>query len=83
MIAVTRLDGTELVVNADLIVTIERTPDTVVSLTTGDRIMVKENLEEIVQRAIAYRHRVLQGPGARAEAGAPAPGQHDQQREGV
>ena len=41
MIAVTRLDGTELVVNVDLIVTIERTPDTVLTLTTGDRIMVQ------------------------------------------
>lgn len=65
MIFVTRLDGSEVVVNVDLIVTIERTPDTVLTLTTGDRIMVKESLEEIVQRAIAYRHRTMEGPGAR------------------
>jgi flagellar protein FlbD len=64
MITVTRLDGTELVVNVDLVVTIERTPDTVLTLTTGDRIMVKESLDQIVERAVAYRHRSLQGPGA-------------------
>ena len=65
MIFVTRLDGREVVINVDLIITIEKTPDTVLTLTTGDRIMVRESVEDIVQRAIAYRHRILQGPGAR------------------
>lgn len=65
MIAVTRFDGTELVVNVDLVVTVERTPDTVLTLTTGDRIMVRESLEQVVERAINFRHRIQQGPGAR------------------
>lgn len=65
MIFATRLDGREVVVNVDLIVTIEKIPDTVLTLTTGDRIMVREPVEEIVQRAIAYRHRILEGPGGR------------------
>lgn len=65
MIFVTRLDGREVVINVDLIITIEKTPDTVLTLTTGDRIMVREPVEEVVQRAIAYRHRILEGPGAR------------------
>jgi flagellar protein FlbD len=65
MIYVTRLDGREVVINVDLIITIEKTPDTVITLTTGDRIMVREPVDEIVQRAIAYRHRLLQGPGVR------------------
>jgi len=64
MILVTRFDGSELVVNVDLILTIERTPDTVLTLTTGDRIMVRETLEEIVERAVTYRFRISQGPGA-------------------
>lgn len=68
MIFLTRFDGTEVVVNSDLVVTVEKTPDTVVTLTTGDRIMVKESIEEVVARAAAYRHRVLQGPGVRADA---------------
>ena len=65
MIFVTRLDGKEVVVNIDLVATIERTPDTLLTLTTGDRILVKESLEQIVERAIAYRHRAMQGPGMR------------------
>jgi len=68
MIFLTRFDGTEVVVNSDLIVTVEKIPDTVVTLTTGDRIMVKEPVDEVVARAVAYRHRVLQGPGVRADA---------------
>jgi flagellar protein FlbD len=67
MIFLTRFDGTEVVVNSDLIVTVEKIPDTVVTLTTGDRIMVKESVEEVVNRAAAFRHRVLQGPGVRAD----------------
>jgi flagellar protein FlbD len=68
MIFLTRFDGTEVVVNSDLIVTVEKTPDTVITLTTGDRIMVKEPIQEVVARAAAYRYRVLQGPGVRADA---------------
>ncbi len=62
MILLTRLDGREVVMNCDLIVTVERTPDTVVTLTTGDRIMVRESVSQVVQEAIAYRRKILQGP---------------------
>ena len=68
MIFLTRLVGNEVVINSDLIVTVEKTPDTVITLTTGDRIMVKESVEDVVERAAAFRHRVLQGPGVRADA---------------
>jgi flagellar protein FlbD len=68
MIFLTRFDGTEVVVNSDLIVTVEKIPDTVITLTTGDRIMVKEPVEEVVARAASYRYRVFQGPGVRADA---------------
>jgi flagellar protein FlbD len=68
MISLTRLAGTEVVINTDLIVTVEKTPDTVITLSTGDRIMVKESVEEVVERAVGFRHRVLQGPGVRADA---------------
>ena len=67
MIFLTRLLGSEVVINSDLIVTVEKTPDTVITLTTGDRIMVKESVAEVVDRAAAFRHRVLQGPGVRAD----------------
>ena len=57
MILVTRLDGTDVVVNADLIATIERTPDTVLALVTGARLMVRETVDEVVDRVIGFRRR--------------------------
>jgi flagellar protein FlbD len=62
MIHVTRLDGTDLVVNADLISTIERTPDTMLALVTGARLMVRESVEDVVDRVVAYRRRLQLGP---------------------
>jgi len=55
MIKVTKLNGNELVVNADLIEFIESTPDTLVTLTTGRKVMVLEDLDEVIRRAIGYR----------------------------
>ena len=55
MIKVTKLNGRELVVNADLIEFIESTPDTLISLTTGRKIMVLEELDEVVRSAMGYR----------------------------
>lgn len=57
MIKVTKLNGRELVVNADLIEFVESTPDTLISLTTGRKVMVLEDLEEVVRRAVSYRSR--------------------------
>lgn len=65
MIVVTRLDGKELVVNADHILTVEATPDTVLLLTGGLHLMVREPPEEIVARAIEYRRRIAAGPERR------------------
>ncbi len=55
MIKVTKLNGKELVINADLIEFIESTPDTLITLTTGRKIMVLEELNDVVQKAIGYR----------------------------
>ena len=54
MIRATRLNGDEFVVNAELIKMIERTPDTMLVLLNGDRIVVKESLDEVVKRAVEY-----------------------------
>jgi flagellar protein FlbD len=59
MITVTRLDGSPILLNADLLVTIERTPDTLVSLTTGDKVLVRETPEQVVDRITAYKREVL------------------------
>ena len=54
MITVTRLNNKAMVLNAELIKTVESTPDTLITLINGDRILVTESPEEIVQRAIEY-----------------------------
>ena len=59
MIHVTRLNHTPVVLNGDLIEGIEATPDTVISMTTGQKIMVLESTEEIVQRVLLFRHSIL------------------------
>ncbi len=66
MIALTRLDGRELVVNADHVLTVEATPDTMLVLTTGLHLMVKERVEDVVDRAAGWRRRVARGPELRA-----------------
>ena len=55
MITVTRLNGSELVVNDDLIEFIERTPETVLSICEGKKITVKESAEEVIKRIINFR----------------------------
>lgn len=62
MITVTRLGGKQLVINAELIETVEATPDTVVTLTSGRKFVVAEAVDEIIERVIAYRRRLATGP---------------------
>ena len=54
MITVTRLNDQPLVINAELIKTVESTPDTLITLINGDRMMVRESMEEIVRKAVEY-----------------------------
>jgi flagellar protein FlbD len=61
MIALTRLNGENFVINADKIRTVESTPDTVVCTDAGDKLMVKESLVEVMQRAIEYA-RLIRRP---------------------
>ncbi len=60
MIKVTRLRATEaeLVVNAELIETIEATPDSVITLTTGHKIIVQESTDEIIRLVVAYKRSI-------------------------
>ena len=62
MITVTRLNHSQIVLNSDLIEQIEPTPDTVISLTTGQRIIVRESTEEIVRRIVDYRRTISHSP---------------------
>jgi len=58
MIKLTKLNGEEFVVNAELIRFVERRPDTYVTLTTDDRFIVRESMEEVVMRSMAYGRAV-------------------------
>ena len=62
MIKLTRLGGNEFVVNAELIKTVEATPDTVVSLTGGEKLLVKESVDDVVRRAIVYKRQCRMVP---------------------
>lgn len=59
MIEVTRLNGKGLTINSDLIEMIEETPDTVITLTTGKKIIVKESRQEIKNLVILYRKDIF------------------------
>ena len=54
MIQLTRLNGTEFIVNAELIKFIESTPDTVITLRDGEKLLVKESPAEVVHKAVEY-----------------------------
>jgi|BioPla2DNA2_1021312.scaffolds.fasta_scaffold01335_3 flagellar protein FlbD len=59
MIKVTRLNDSYIVINSDLIEFIEETPDTVITMTTGRKIVVKETIEEIINYVIEYKQKIL------------------------
>ena len=54
MIKVTRLNGKEFVVNAELIQYVEATPDCVITLVNHEKLVVKESIDEIVKRVVEY-----------------------------
>ena len=57
MIKLTRLDGQPFVLNADLIRYVEARPDTFVTLTSGERIVVGEAMDQVVELAVDYQQR--------------------------
>jgi flagellar protein FlbD len=61
MIHLTRLNKQPLMVNSDLIKYVESSPDTLLTLMGGDKIVVREAPEEVLQRVIAFRRQVLEG----------------------
>jgi flagellar protein FlbD len=62
MIRLTRLNQTAMVLNSDLIEFIDTTPDTVITLTTGQKIVVLETTEEIVERVVHFRRSLMAPP---------------------
>jgi flagellar protein FlbD len=72
MIELTRLNGQKLFVNCDLLKYAEASPDTVLTLLTGDKIVVRESCDEVVALALSFRSQALEAawPDAAAAIGA-------------
>jgi flagellar protein FlbD len=61
MVRVTRLDGSSIVVNVDLVQWVERTPDTVLSLTSGEKLPVRETPEQFVAGVVEFKRAIYRG----------------------
>ena len=59
MVELTRLNDTKFTLNADLIETVEEVPDTVITLTTGKKIFVKESRQNVKNLVVLYRQEVF------------------------
>jgi flagellar protein FlbD len=62
MIQLTRLNNQPLMVNSDLIKFVERSPDTVLTLISGEKIVVLEAPNEVLDRVVGFRRTILAGP---------------------
>ena len=58
MIKLTRLNGQELVLNAEMIERIEAKPDTIISLTSGEQYIVRNRVDEIIGKITAYKQKI-------------------------
>ena len=59
MIEATRFNGTEMLLNPELILYVESIPDTVVTMTTGEKVYVKEGASELQRRFTAYKRMIF------------------------
>lgn len=67
MIKVVKINGEEIVINAMLIESIQATPDTVITLTTNKRILVKEQVDEVRDKVIEFYQKIYSVPGMEKE----------------
>ncbi len=59
MITLRKMDNSSITINSDFIITIEATPDTVITFSTGKKLIVKESIEEITDLIIDYKRRIF------------------------
>jgi len=67
MIEIKKLGDQIIILNSDLIETIEATPDTMIVLTTGRKIVVKDSVDEVLKKVIEYRRSIHEGIGIKPE----------------
>ena len=67
MIELRRLNDNVIIINSDLIEFVESTPDTMLTLTTGKKLVVKDSVDEVVKKVIQYRRSINEGLGIKSE----------------
>lgn len=60
MIKVERLNGKEFIINCELIAYLEETPDTVITLTTGQKVVVSDKADDIINKVIEYKAKIME-----------------------
>ena len=86
MIRLTRINRVPLVLNSDLIEHVEVTPDTVIAMTTGDKFMVLESADEVIQKVMEFRRSIadrlprVEEPGEQLQAQNPIQPQNNEER---
>ena len=65
MIALTRLNGHPMMLNCDLIESLEETPDTVVTLTSGNKLIVRDSMADVQKKIVDFKRKIY-GPGEQA-----------------
>ena len=79
MIQLTRLNNHPLIVNSDLIKFIENAPDTVLTLVTGEKVVVLEPSDKVLERIVEFRRSILAGMGVQGASSAGSGGESAQQ----
>ena len=59
MIRLYRLNGALIILNAEMIETVESTPDTVITLSTGKKYVVTNTVEDVIDQVINYKHKIF------------------------
>ena len=67
MIELRRLNDSAVILNADLIEMVEATPDTMITLSTGRKIVVKDSVDEVIKKVVKYRRLIHEGFGVKPE----------------
>jgi flagellar protein FlbD len=68
MILITRFNGSKFYINAEMIRSVESTPDTVITLSSGEKLVVKDNTKDVIRRVILYK-RMINNPEMEIELG--------------
>jgi len=79
MIRLTRINRVPLVLNADLIEHVETTPDTVIAMTNGQKFMVMESADEVIEKVIEFRRAIARLPEVVATRDSQLSEQEDEQ----